>query len=143
MVWLEGDLKDHPVPPLAMGRDTFHYPSWLQAPSSLALGIPGIQGQPQLLSGQSQLPAENMKNCSFLSSCRIFRALRQQEYGSHLSSDALQTRGEVVLSYTTNTTSALQLTLQKLRVGFKYCHNCFVLMDFSYWKSILGHKDDP
>ncbi|NXM54156.1 IF4G3 factor, partial [Illadopsis cleaveri] len=28
------DLKSHPVPPAAMGRDTFHYPRLLQAPAS-------------------------------------------------------------------------------------------------------------
>ena len=31
-------FKTHPVPPPAMGRDTFHYPRLLQALSSLALG---------------------------------------------------------------------------------------------------------
>ena len=31
------NLKDHPIPPPAMGRDTFHHPRLLQAPSNLAL----------------------------------------------------------------------------------------------------------
>jgi len=34
---LEGTIKDHPVPPPAMGRDPFPQPRVLRAPSSLAL----------------------------------------------------------------------------------------------------------
>lgn len=37
MVGVGRDIKAHPVPPLAMGRDTFHNPSLLQAPSNMAL----------------------------------------------------------------------------------------------------------
>ena len=39
MIWVGRDLKSHPVPPPAKGRDTFHWPRLLQAPmSNLALG---------------------------------------------------------------------------------------------------------
>ena len=38
LVWAGGDLKTHLVPPPAVGRDTFHCPRLLQAPSNLALG---------------------------------------------------------------------------------------------------------
>ena len=37
MFWVGRDLKVHPVPPPATGRDTFHYSRLLQATSSLAL----------------------------------------------------------------------------------------------------------
>lgn len=40
MVWMERVLKDYPIPPFAMGWDTFHCPRLLQAPvSNLALDI--------------------------------------------------------------------------------------------------------
>lgn len=39
MLWV-GSLKDHVVPPLAMGRDIFHQTKFLQAPSNLILSIP-------------------------------------------------------------------------------------------------------
>jgi len=37
MVWVGRDLTDHPFPPPATGRDPFHQPRVLRAPSSLAL----------------------------------------------------------------------------------------------------------
>uniref|UniRef100_A0A8C3JV61 Uncharacterized protein n=1 Tax=Calidris pygmaea TaxID=425635 RepID=A0A8C3JV61_9CHAR len=37
MVWVGKGLKDHPVPPPALGRDTSHHTRLLQAPSNLAL----------------------------------------------------------------------------------------------------------
>ncbi|NXF75326.1 KSR2 Kinase, partial [Sclerurus mexicanus] len=53
MAWLGRDLKAHPVPPPAMGWDTFHQPRLLQAPSNLA-----VDTSAQPVSGPSHLPRE-------------------------------------------------------------------------------------
>lgn len=48
--WVERHLKAHLIPPPAVGRDNFHYPSLLQVPSSLALDTDrDSPQQPQLL----------------------------------------------------------------------------------------------
>lgn len=50
MILVETDLKNHPVPPPAMGKDTFHYTRLLQAPSTMKvfcgrlLGAGGFEG---------------------------------------------------------------------------------------------------
>lgn len=48
MAWVGMGPRDHPLPPPAMGRDVFHYPRLLQAPSILAPDPSGM-GQPQFL----------------------------------------------------------------------------------------------
>ncbi|KAM4755607.1 farnesyl pyrophosphate synthase isoform 2-T2 [Cyanocitta cristata] len=49
LVWVGRDIKDHLVPLPCHGRDTFHCPNLLQAPSNLALDTSRDSGQLQLL----------------------------------------------------------------------------------------------
>jgi len=53
LVWAGRDHIDPPVPPPALGRDPFHQPGVLPAPSWTLLG----RGQPQLLWAAGASPA--------------------------------------------------------------------------------------
>ncbi|NXM32068.1 KSR2 Kinase, partial [Oxyruncus cristatus] len=72
MVWVGRELKDDLIPPPAMGRDTFHQPRLLQAPSNLALDTPRDPGAAtaslgNLGQGLPTLPASNSFPISHLS----------------------------------------------------------------------------
>jgi len=98
MVWVGRDLIDHPVQPPAIGRDPFHQPRVLRAPSNLALNTAREGAATASLGSLGQGLTTLTKENGLLSSL-LFPATKYHRY---LSASLMIIGGRAVLGRCSN-----------------------------------------